>query len=141
MSPKREAVPRDNGRKRPIYSLHDAVLSLLDSAIAALSAEQSDEAVHKARKAAKRSRAALRLLRESLGPSGYHRGNRAIRDAAKPLTAVRDAFMLRKVLHRMPNRPRALEHGLKSEYLRERRSFKRRDCVPPLRNWKRRARI
>jgi CHAD domain-containing protein len=51
----------------------------------------SDEAVHETRKRLKRSRAALRLIRPSLGERAYRRENRALRDAARPLSQVRDA--------------------------------------------------
>jgi CHAD domain-containing protein len=54
----------------------------------------SDEAVHGARKRLKKARAALRLLRDSLGSRLYRRENAALRDAARPLTAVRDAKVL-----------------------------------------------
>jgi CHAD domain-containing protein len=110
----------------PAQPLHDAALSLLDRAIEALTSDQGDETVHAARKAAKRIRAALRLLRASLGPGRYHRENRGVRDAARPLTAIRDAFMLQRTLRRMPSRPPAVERALKSEYQLERRTFDRR---------------
>ncbi len=116
---------RGNVVKRRIHSLHDATLSLLDRAIDALASDQGDEAVHTARKATKRIRAALRLLRGSLGPGKYHRENRGVRDAARPLTAIRDSFMLQRTLRSMTSAPPSLERGLKSEYQRERRGFKR----------------
>src|SRR5262249_2675480 len=53
-----------------------------------------DEAVHAARKALKRARALLRLLRDALGSRVYRRENARLRDAARPLTAVRDARIL-----------------------------------------------
>lgn len=122
--------------KRPIYSLHDAILRLLDSAIETLSSHQNDKAVHTARTAAKRIRAAFRLMRECLGPRAYRRENRRVRDAAKPLTAVRDAFMLRGTLRSMPKRPVRLERGLKSKYQRERQAFKRQGLQAALRQLK-----
>jgi CHAD domain-containing protein len=111
---------------RPVYSLHDAALTLLDGAIETLGSRQDDEAVHAARKACKRIRAALRLLRECLGSHIYQRENKRVREAAKPLTAVRDAFILRKTLRMLPTRPVALERGLDSEYREERRALERR---------------
>jgi CHAD domain-containing protein len=56
--------------------------------------QPKDVAVHDARKQIKRARAALRLVREPLGERRYHRENAALRDAAKPLSAVRDAKIL-----------------------------------------------
>ena len=52
------------------------------------------DAVHEIRKRFKKMRAALRLVREDLGDDIYHQENFCYRDAAKPLTAVRDAEML-----------------------------------------------
>jgi len=78
MSRKNESTARRGAPvERRDHSLHDATLSLLDRAIDALASDQGDEAVHTARKATKRIRAALRLLRGSLGPGKYHRENRA----------------------------------------------------------------
>jgi CHAD domain-containing protein len=111
---------------RPVYSLHDAVLTLLGGAIATLRSRQDDEAVHEARKACKRIRAVLRLLRECLRPGIYRRENERVRDAAKPLTAVRDAFMLRRTFRTLPEHPAALQRGLDVQYRDERRTLTRR---------------
>jgi CHAD domain-containing protein len=117
---------RVEGAGQRVYSLHHAVLVLLDGTIETLGSAQDDEAVHAARKACKRIRAALRLLRECLGPSVYRRENRNVRDAAKPLTGVRDAFMLRRVLRTLPARPAILQRALDSEYRGERQALERR---------------
>lgn len=50
-----------------------------------------DEAVHTARKACKRIRAVLRLLRGALGEETFEAENRAVRDAARRLSNLRDA--------------------------------------------------
>jgi CHAD domain-containing protein len=55
---------------------------------------KEDEAVHEVRKCCKKVRAALRLVRDELGDTAYRRENFAFRDAARPLTEVRDAAML-----------------------------------------------
>lgn len=44
------------------------------------------------------TRAGLRLLREALGEAAYRRLNRLVRDAARPLTPIRDAKVLRDTL-------------------------------------------
>jgi CYTH domain-containing protein/CHAD domain-containing protein len=49
------------------------------------------EAIHGARKDLKKARAALRLVREDLGEKTFKRENRALRDAARTLSASRDA--------------------------------------------------
>ena len=50
-----------------------------------------DEAVHQVRKDLKKARAALRLLRDAVGEAAYSRENIELRDAARPLSALRDA--------------------------------------------------
>jgi CHAD domain-containing protein len=68
----------------------------LDQALQALQGHQplSDAAVHGARKQLKQGRADLRLLRKALGSQTYAYANTALRDVARPLTAVRDAKAL-----------------------------------------------
>jgi CHAD domain-containing protein len=58
----------------------------------------SDAAVHRARKQLKKGRADLRLLRKALGSQTYTYENSALRDVARPLTAVRDARALMDTL-------------------------------------------
>ena len=53
-----------------------------------------NEAIFEARKSFKKVRAALRLVREDLGEDMYHEENYCFRDAARPLTEVRDAHVL-----------------------------------------------
>jgi CHAD domain-containing protein len=54
----------------------------------------TDRSVHMARKHLKKARATLRLLRESLGSSRYHHENSVLRDAARPLSELRDGQAL-----------------------------------------------
>jgi CYTH domain-containing protein/CHAD domain-containing protein len=49
------------------------------------------EAIHGARKDLKKARAALRLVREEVGEETFERENHALRDAARMLSASRDA--------------------------------------------------
>ncbi len=58
----------------------------------------SDAAVHEARKRLKKARAALRLLRPAIGGGAYRRENTCCRDAARPLTEVRDALVMVKTV-------------------------------------------
>ncbi len=101
---------------RKTHSLHEATISLFDEAVDVLESGHGDEAVHEARKLCKRIRAALRLLRGSVGSGVYRRENSMVRGAAKPLTAVRDGFVLRKALRRLPQAPEILRQGVESEY-------------------------
>jgi CHAD domain-containing protein len=66
----------------------------------------SDETIHDTRKRLKRVRAGLRLLREAMGEGRYRRENALIRDAARPLTELRDAKVLLDAL-RSGDRSRA----------------------------------
>jgi CHAD domain-containing protein len=59
---------------------------------------RSDRRIHDIRKRLKNCRALLRLLRKSLGKDAYRRENAKLRDAARPLTPVRDAAMLVQAL-------------------------------------------
>jgi CHAD domain-containing protein len=54
----------------------------------------ANDAVFEARKCFKKVRAALRLVREELGNDLYHETNWRFRDAARPLTRLRDAQIL-----------------------------------------------
>jgi CHAD domain-containing protein len=65
-----------------------------------------DARVHAARKALKRARAALRLMRPTLASAVYERENRALRDAARCLSPLRDARSL-VVAARLVGRSRA----------------------------------
>jgi len=57
-----------------------------------------DEAAHDARKRTKKVRALLRLARPGLGEKVYRRENKALRDAARVLSPVRDAWVLVEAL-------------------------------------------
>jgi CHAD domain-containing protein len=83
---------------KPGESLRKAVRRVarkeMDDALEHLAAphqETRDEAVHEARKCFKKIRAVLRLVRPTIGEKQYRRENVCFRDAARPLTQVRDA--------------------------------------------------
>ena len=61
----------------------------------------SDQEVHSARKCIKKARAAVRLVRDVIGKALYQRENHALRDAAHPLSATRDAKILVDALQGM----------------------------------------
>jgi CHAD domain-containing protein len=85
----KQGEPAMHGARRVLFDHIDRAIRTLQRHSLA------DEAVHEARKEMKRTRAGLRLLREALGETTYRRLNRSVRDAARPLTPIRDA----KVLH------------------------------------------
>jgi CHAD domain-containing protein len=66
---------------------------------------RSDRHIHEIRRQLKHCRALLRLLRKSLGEDVYRRENARLRDAGRPLAAVRDAAVLVRALETL--RPRS----------------------------------
>jgi CHAD domain-containing protein len=84
----------------------------------------SDESVHAARKALKKARAALRLLRPGLGEALFRAENRALRDAGRCLSPLRDTKSqldaLAELRRRHPGKLRrvrldALDEGLRAD--------------------------
>jgi CHAD domain-containing protein len=76
----------------------------LDKAIEELTGQPGasrDEVVHDARKRCKKLRGLLRLVRDGLGDAQYREENFCLRDAARPLTEVRDAKVLAGVLDKL----------------------------------------
>ena len=87
-----------------------------------------DEATHDARKRTKKLRALLRLIRPEVGNKIYRRENQALRDAARRLSAVRDAWVLVEALDGLltPAADELTEHTvapLRSELVREHRAL------------------
>ena len=62
------------------------------------------DAVHEARKACKRARAALRVLRDAVGTKAYRQHNAAVRDTARVLAGTRDAVVVNTALRRLVRR-------------------------------------
>jgi CHAD domain-containing protein len=89
-------MPHRTARKRHRADPATALLRLnLAKALSCLGhTGKIDPRVHAARKALKRARAALRLMRPSLQPAVYVRENRALRDAGRCLSPLRDAMSL-----------------------------------------------
>jgi CHAD domain-containing protein len=87
------------------------------------------EAIHDARKRLKKARAALRLVRDSLGGSEYRRENQSLRDAARPLSQVRDADVLIATLDGLVRRPtpaqRRIFRTMRQRFTAERRALQR----------------
>jgi CHAD domain-containing protein len=74
----------------------------IDRALASLQGgDECDSTVHGARKRFKKVRAVLRLVRDALGEKVYREENLCFRDAARPLTEVRDAKILIESLDKL----------------------------------------
>ena len=67
----------------------------------------SDKGIHEARKALKKARAALRLLRPGLEPAAYRAENALLRDAGRALAPLREARSLLDALRALRARDRA----------------------------------
>ena len=76
-------------------------------------ARVSDEDVHKARRSLKKARAALRMLRPGIPDAQYRSLNTTLRDAARPLSQVRDSKVLLDTLHGLEERYGEPAHSLK----------------------------
>ncbi len=83
----------------------------------------SDDDVHAARKELKKARAMLRFLRSTLGNTTYARENAAVRDAARPLSRIRDGKVLLDTLDKVIERFGAPARAIPTEALR--RSLRR----------------
>jgi CHAD domain-containing protein len=76
-------------------TVRDDLVRHVERALRALRVRHlTDAQIHTARKQLKRARANLRVLRDAIGKTVYARENAALRDAARPLSGVRDAKVL-----------------------------------------------
>jgi CHAD domain-containing protein len=92
----------------------------------------TNPAVHAARKELKKARATLRLLRDVLGTSTYKKENAALRDAARPLSELRDGQVLLDALSSLIGHHGApASHGPLEKFEREliRRRGELRDSI------------
>ncbi len=88
------------------------------------------KAIHDARKRLKKARAALRLVRDVLGDDEYRHENAALRDAARPLSEVRDADVLIATLDALVRRRTPIERRvlqvMRRRLMTDRRALRRR---------------
>lgn len=86
------------------HRIRETLLGEVEGARRGLSQpDPSDESVHEVRKQLKRARGTLRLLRTAVGTVRYRHYNALMRDAARPLTPVRDAKVLQQTLRSLAN--------------------------------------
>lgn len=84
----------------------------------------TDADIHEARKLLKKARAALRLLRGSIGEIAFRRENAALRDAARPLGVARDSRVLVAALDELRQvRPDKFRRILRQEQTQSRRAL------------------
>lgn len=97
--PTPHAVPVELRRDEPLGdALRRICLHQLDRAIRALENDEIDQGIHTARKATKRTRALLRLCRDTIGQRIYRAENIALRDAARLLAPARDSMSVGRTL-------------------------------------------
>lgn len=94
--------------ERPGAGLRRIAHKRLQKLLKTLSARDMgrDESVHNTRKQVKEFRGVLRLARDELGKRTYRRENQALRDAARPLSEMRDASVLIDTLDKLIERSR-----------------------------------
>ncbi|MBS0422078.1 MAG: CHAD domain-containing protein [Proteobacteria bacterium] len=90
--------PRKSAAKRIRKQLKKRIESALQTSS---KKHLSDTDVHEVRKALKKARASLRLLRPGLRNSDYRLENSRLREAARPLGPIRDAKVLPETLRKL----------------------------------------
>ena len=91
-----------SSKKRATGAVQKAIVGKCGEALDNLSGSAvSPQDVHTARKAIKKARAWLRLLRTGTSQQAFREQNRALRDAARPLSEGRDAQVLIETLHEL----------------------------------------
>jgi CHAD domain-containing protein len=112
----------DRASALPAQDPTSSLLKQLDQLIALLSKDDrksNERTVHETRKAIKRLRALLRLLRPALGEPRFEHENRALRDAGRHLAGTRDAQVMLDTLDAIVARhPKRLARSAAVERLR-----------------------
>lgn len=122
--------PHGEGLRRIALGQFAEAIDLLESAGRTVAV---DIAVHDTRKALKRLRALLRLIRRDLGQSGFAREDALLREAGLRLAGAREAQVMLATLDSLLERhPRALARGVAVESLRERLLAEREQATTEL---------
>jgi len=110
--------PRALGLRRVALGRLDHAIELLESRPVGI----DEETVHELRKALKRLRAIVRLLREELGAKRFAREDATLGDCARRLSGARDAEVLVDTLDALLRRePKLAKHGSGKRGSRKRR--------------------
>ena len=89
----------------PTHIARRSLLAQLDKTVYQLGKRRrSDASVHNIRKELKRARAAIRMIRECMGIMEYRHDNALLREAARPLTPIRDAKVLLQTLEQLDSK-------------------------------------
>jgi CHAD domain-containing protein len=108
-----------SSQRRGTRAVRKITRKRIDTALEFLSRKNlSAESVHRARKALKKARAALRMLRPGVKEATYRWANETLRDAARPLSEARDAQVLGDTLAAVLNRYGTPARHLQVEALR-----------------------
>jgi CHAD domain-containing protein len=91
----------DEGLRSGIHRVAKSEIEKVREYVGGRSKGSRDVMVHEARKSLKRLRAMLRLVRPAIARKVYRRENIALRDAARPLSEVRDAKILVETLDKV----------------------------------------
>ncbi|MEL6309190.1 MAG: CHAD domain-containing protein [Chloroflexota bacterium] len=126
-----ESVP--DGIRRIIREQAEDALAQLQ-----VTGDERDTAIHSARKAFKRIRAALRMVRKEIGDDVFSEQNALYRDIARELSPVRDAYMVIQTLDSVSNQieddaitkaTSSLRDKLDDNYQKVRQDFWQTDTV------------
>jgi CHAD domain-containing protein len=125
------ALKADESLRKGIRRIARKEMEDVQEQVAGMSNGSRDAAVHEARKSFKKVRAILRLVRPAIGERSYRYENTAFRDAARPLTAVRDAKILvetlDKVAEHFADRVRSQPFAaIRQELMKHQREVRRR---------------
>lgn len=100
------------GRRAATEEARKILRQQVDKGLSSLTSRRpSGLAIHRARKQIKMARATLRLIRPGLSNKQYRAENVRLRDAAKPLSAARDAAVLREAFQRIQTHLRGGRDG------------------------------
>src|SRR4051812_42600688 len=105
-------LSKDKSLRKTVRKLVRKQLEQAHQSLAGSKHDSEGERVHAARKNFKRLRAVLRLVRAGIGDSAYQREHQSFRDAARPLSEIRDAKVLIEALTQLKKRTARGEHSV-----------------------------